>query len=135
MDPMREIIDEGTVEKAFLALALVGPLLGLAGGAWLGVARKRMRFYVPRGLAVGCLGVLNWGLWRFYSYRVRYDPQSQYFGLEKVSVLVLNLLIFTLVGGIIGLLWARFAPSHSEENPSSQEEEKQKEKQNAQIVP
>jgi hypothetical protein len=125
MDDMREIIDERTVEMIMRILAVAGPLLGLAVGGLLGAVRKEMRYYLPRGLAVGGLGVLNFGLWRLYNYLTRYDPQTRYFGLEKVSVLALNLLIFTAVGVIIGLLWAQFAPPRpsGEEAPASGEAE------------
>lgn len=118
MKEMQEIIDERTVETLMRTLAVAGPSLGLVAGALLGALRKRWRYYLPRGLAVGSLGLLNWSLWRLYSYLVRYDPQTQYFGLEKVSILMLNMLLFTAVGGIIGLLWAYWAPA-----PSSEERE------------
>jgi|YNPNPStandDraft_1061719.scaffolds.fasta_scaffold147158_1 hypothetical protein len=123
MHDMREIIDERTFEAFLRALAVMGPLLGLAAGALGGARRKRLL----RGLAAGSLGPLIWSLWRLYSYLVRYDPQSQYFGLEKVSVLVLNVLIFTAVGGILGLLWAAWAPREPEPPPSQEGSEGQTE--------
>lgn len=118
MNDLPEIINERTFEALLRTLAVIGPLLGGAAGALGGTRRKGLL----RGLAVGSLGPLTWGLWRLYSYLVRYDPQSHYFGLEKVSVLALNLLIFTAVGGVLGLLWAAWAPHRPEASPSQEPE-------------
>ena len=119
MDDMREILDERTLEEIMRALAIGGPLLGLAVGGGLGVWRKKLRFYLLRGLMVGSLGVLNLGLWRLYSFLVRYDPQTHYWGLEQVRVLLLNLFLFTAVGVIIGFLWARTASPPEEPRETS----------------
>lgn len=109
MDEMRELIDEAAVERAFAMLAVAGPVLGLAGGAvWAALRRASYRVGVLRGLAIGLLGPLVLGLWRLFSWLVRYepapDPANDYFGLERVDVLLLNVAIFVAVGAGLGWL-------------------------------
>lgn len=112
MDEMKELVSEQAVETAMLALAVAGPLLGLSGGALWALAKKRT---VPpalvRGLLVGLLGPLVWVLWRYYSWTVRYqpapDPADDYFGLERVDVLLGNVVVFLAVGALIGWLVRR----------------------------
>ncbi|HIE51815.1 MAG TPA: hypothetical protein EYP85_08655 [Armatimonadetes bacterium] len=107
---MRELIEEQTVETLMRTLAWAGPLAGLLVGILLGVPRRQIGLLAFKGLAVGCLGSLNWGLWRLYSYLTRYDPQTGYFGLERVDVLLLNLAIFAGVGLLLGIIWAWLSP-------------------------
>ncbi len=109
MDEMRELIDEAAVERAFAVLAVAGPLVGLAGGAvWSSLNKAAPRIGLLRGLAIGLLGPLLLGLWRLFSWLVRYepapDPANDYFGLERVDVLLLNVVIFVAVGASIGWL-------------------------------
>jgi hypothetical protein len=108
MNEMRELIDEQSVERALLALVAVGPLLGLLIGALLAAARRGpMKVLLGRGLALGMLGPLTYLLWRLFSYLVRYapapDPRNDYFGLERVDVLLLNCVLFASVGAAVGL--------------------------------
>ncbi len=112
MDEMRELIDEAALERAFLLVAVAGPFVGLAAGAvWAGLRRGAWRTGLVRGLLGGLLGPLVLGLWRLFSWLVRYqpapDPANDYFGLERVDVLLLNVVIFVAVGATIGLLVRR----------------------------
>ena len=109
MGDMKELIDEVLVERAMFALLFVGPLAGLAGGAlWSALRRQRLAFGAGRGLALGLLGPLVTGLWHGYSYLVRFEPASDpshdYFGLERVDVLLVNIVLFALVGWAVGSL-------------------------------
>ena len=117
MEEMREIVDIGLVHQAIL---IGGPLwllvclaVGLVGrgkaGAWL------------RAAAIGMLGPAVTVLWLLYSYLVRYDPETGYFGLDKLWVLALNAIVFVLVGALFGYglrwVWARTAPPATEAEP------------------
>jgi len=83
-------------------------------GCWVvGVIAGWRQGAVGRGAIVG--GLLSllcpvvYGLWLLYAYLVRYNPVTGEAGLHKVSIFLLNLLIFAVVGGGIGLLAARIS--------------------------
>lgn len=112
MDEMKELIDERMVEQVIGAIAVLGPVLGLIGG--LLSSRKHGRpaaWGLSRGLGLGLLGTLVWALWRLYSWLVRFqpapDPAQDYFGLERVDVLLLNIVLFVAVGAAVGYLIRR----------------------------
>ena len=112
MDPMKELIDEQTVEHVMLALLVAGPLLGLAGGlVWSLARRGALRLALGRGLCYGLAGPLVWALWRLFSWLTRFQPgptpEQDYYGLERVDILLLNVAIFVAVGVVLGLLWRR----------------------------
>jgi len=126
MDEMKELLDEATVERVIALLGLVGPLLGLAGGLLYGRLRRlELGFAAVRGLLVGLLGTLTWVMWRLFSYLVRYqpapDPKQDYFGLERVDVLLLNMVLFIAVGVAVGLV-IRSLSRPSEQNPTAPSE-------------
>ncbi len=105
MDEMKEIIDERSVELIIRVIAIGGPVIGLLIGVVVGAVRKQVARSTLNGLAIGSLGILVWIMWVYYSWTVRYDPKSGYVGLHKVSVLLINLLVFSMVGAIVGALW------------------------------
>jgi len=92
-----------TLSRILLALAFLGPLLGLAVGAARGVLRGGLMASSGRGLAVGLIATVAFGLWRLLLYLTRYDPATGYVGLHRVSVLALCLVIFAAVGAMIGV--------------------------------
>lgn len=94
---MPEIINLAQFAQAIKWLAIVLPVLGLIVGL---VARAAVR-----GLAVGLLGPLIYGLWLGYSYLIRYDPRTGYCGLHRTSVLLLNVCLFALVGVVLGAVY------------------------------
>lgn len=100
---MKEIVEVETVD-AYLRLAA---LVLLATGACLlvvgGLAKGRLAFWARRASAVGLAGPIVFGMWRLYSYLVRYDPKSGYFGLQSVKVLLLCILLFVVVGALLGI--------------------------------
>jgi hypothetical protein len=97
MTEMHEIINLAAFAKAILWLAIILPVLGLVVGL---VTRA-----VVKGLAVGLLGPLIYVLWLGYSYLIRYDPATGYCGLHRTSVLLLNVVLFALIGIILGALY------------------------------
>ena len=75
MGEMKELLNEATVERAFALLGLLGPLLGFGVGCLYGLVRRvPVSFAAVRGLLLGLLGTLTWGMWRLFSFLVRYQP-------------------------------------------------------------
>lgn len=114
MEPMTELLDEAAVERAILLIGILGPLVGLLAGAiWAKLKPTALLPAVLRGGALGLLGTLVWALWRLYSHLVRFepapDPADDYFGLERVDILFVNLAIFVAVGLAVGWIirWVR----------------------------
>ena len=98
---MHELIDITTFEHlligACVALTVAGIVLGI-------VLRKRGNI-TPAGVAaLALVGPVVYAGWVFYSWMVRYDPQSGYVGLHKVSVLLVNVAVFVALGIIAGLV-------------------------------
>ena len=111
-DYMREIVDVGAFERALLVVALAGPVVGVAVGALAGWPRKRAGWSALQGLCVGLLGAVVYGLWQVYDYLTRYDPETNYVGLHRVSALALSAFVFIAVGvGCAVALRALFRPA------------------------
>jgi len=105
---MTEIITVEQAEAVLRALIWAGPLLGALIGLITGAARGCPVVGLWQGVAVGLLGPVIYGLWLFYSYTVRYDPESGVAGLHRVSVHVVNGLIFIVLGVALGVIYRRF---------------------------
>lgn len=103
-EQMRELISEATADTIMLVIAFASPVVGMIGGLVWGLLRKRLWWGFCNGLLLGMLGVLNYGLWRFHKYRMRFDPVSGYAGLHRVDVLIENLLVFIAIGILIGFI-------------------------------
>ncbi len=99
---MRELI---TVE-AFDRALLVAAAAWLA--VWLAVAGLRRKGGgAGRYLLWALLGPITIGLWKYYCWTVRVDPQTGYVGLHRVSVFAINALAFIACGCLIGYLAGR----------------------------
>lgn len=105
---MTELVTVEQAEAALRALIWAGPLLGAVLGVIIGAARKCAVVGLWQGVAVGLLGPAVYGLWLFYSYMVRYNPQTGVAGLHKVWVHVVNGLIFIALGALLGVIYRRF---------------------------
>jgi lipopolysaccharide export LptBFGC system permease protein LptF len=103
MGELRELVNLATVDRLFLALAVLGPLLGMGAGAWLGARQQKGRKGALRGASIGLFATLNWALWKVFN---RLTDQN---GLDSVANVFLNLALFVVVGVIAGLILARFA--------------------------
>ena len=92
---LTEIVDLDKVEKLFLALALILPILGLAIGRVWGTKQGEPTLGTKRGLLIGLIGVANWLLWRVF------NAITERNGLDTVRNLGINFVVFVLAG--IGL--------------------------------
>lgn len=121
MEEMREIVDIAVVETAVEIGAIVWFLACVLAGVAVGAARRTWAGSIVRALAVGGVGPLIGALWLLYSYMVRYDPETGYFGLDKVWVLAVNAVVFVLVGALSGYglrwVWMRTAAPVAEAEP------------------
>lgn len=107
MTTWHELIDLRRFEVLVRGLAVALPVVGVLLGVGVGLARKTLRVGLVRGGALGLLGPIIYGLWRFFAWMVRYDPVTGYCGLHKVSVLLLNVAVFALVGIGLGVVYGR----------------------------
>jgi len=101
MDDMKELIDFKTASLLVSMGAILGPILGLILGAALGTARKAVKAYTLRGLAIGALGILNWGLWHLF------NAITDRMGLDTVRNLVANAIVFVILGALLGAALGR----------------------------
>lgn len=83
---------------AAIALSVLGAVLGF----WKARAR---------GLSAILVGPLIYGMWFFHNWITRYDPNSGYFGLDKVAVLAGECVLFVGAGAVLGLVWKRILAS------------------------
>jgi hypothetical protein len=107
MNDYHEIVDLGQFARAVQALAIAMPLAAVLIGLIVGAARKQLVARLVRGVAVGLLGPIIYGLWLLYSYNIRYDPQTGVAGLHRVSILLVNVAVFAVVGVLLGLAYSR----------------------------
>ena len=105
MDDMHELITVQGFDRAFTTACLVW-LLVCAAAAFVANERdnKRARGAWFPAMLLGPLAIL---MWRFYSWMVRVEPETGYVGLHRVSVAALNLLVFVVVGVLVGVVFAR----------------------------
>ena len=92
---MREPIDLAAVERIFGLLAVMLPVLGVGLGAALQFGARR-RGALATGILVGLLGPANWLLWRVY------NGIENYYGLDSVKAMLLNLALFAALGASVG---------------------------------
>lgn len=97
MDTPRELISPEQSQVLVLALAA---LCALIGGA-VGWKRGGMR---AAGFAIA-VALLIWPLWKAHEWATRFDPNTGYFGLESVWLLVGEAVGFVVLGALIGRVW------------------------------
>lgn len=94
---MKELLDQGAVERVLLIAAVSGPLVGLIIGA---VAGARGRCFAPRiaaGVLIGALCSLAYGMWRVYG------ALTDVLGLDSALNLVLQIMMFAVFGVALGV--------------------------------
>lgn len=113
MDEMRPLLTIEQFVGWLRVAAIVWTCACAAGGAAWGARKGAATRGLVRGLALGALGPVIWGAWHYYHWMIRYDPQTGYVGLHKVWVLVVNLVVFVVVGVLVGwglrAVWERTA--------------------------
>lgn len=114
------ILNETNINRIFVAAAIILPLGCIAGYI---IFNKRFAAK-PTGkvwlVAIGVFGPLAWLLWHVY------NAIENAYGLDSVRALVINLILFVLVGVAFGLilrLWRKQIISKTESVPSGQPQE------------
>ncbi len=85
------------VERVLLFLAVAGPLVGLIFGALVGAHEKCAARRVIAGVLLGGIGPLVYGMWRLYGVI------TSALGLDSVANLCLQLVMFAVLGAILGI--------------------------------
>ena len=107
---MRELVTIETFEVWLRWLTVVGVIGSIVGGLLWAKRQshpRRWQLGFLTGALIAMLFPLLYALWRFYLWRIRIDLERDFVGLHRVDVLVGNLVIFALVGAIVGVI-ARF---------------------------
>ena len=107
MTDYHEIVDLQQFARIITGLAVALPVIAVLVGLIVGSMRRNVAGGLLKGLAIGLLGPIIYGLWLLYSHLIRYNPQTGYVGLHHVSVLLLNVAIFAVIGIILGLVYSR----------------------------
>ena len=102
MDPTRELVDAGQVGTAIAILSGAGLLLTLALAA---MARARRSPALTRGALLAAAAALLYPLWLVY------NGIEDYFGLDSVAALLINLGLFAVVGVAVGMAMKRLWPA------------------------
>ena len=98
---MHELINIVTFEHVLIGAGVALTVAGIVIGV---VLRKRGSITAVGVVALALIGPVVYGGWVFYSWMVRYDPQTGYVGLHKVSVLLTNVGVSVALGIIAGLV-------------------------------
>lgn len=102
MNEMQELVSPQQSET----FVLLAAILIMVVGAGLGY-----RAIGTRGVLAGLCGPLVLGLWQVHKYVTRYDPQTGYFGLDKVKVLLGEVVLFVVLGAALGWAWSTLSRS------------------------
>lgn len=99
---MSELITPAQSEMLIQITASALSLLG-AGLGW--------KVFGRRGVLLGAAGPLVYALWQFHKWMTRFDPHSGYFGLDRVWVFSLEVLLFVCLGVLLGFALRKTARS------------------------
>ena len=103
---MKELISPAQSETLILILSILATIIGAIVG---------YRVLDVRGIALGAVGFLIYGSWQLHKYVTSFDPQTGYFGLDKVNVLLLEVVAVVVVGATLGVLWSKITRSKTQE--------------------
>ncbi len=115
MNEFREIVNLQQFARCLQAIAIALPFIAVAVCVIAGVKKKHLGQSIVKGIALGLLGPLIYVLWLIYSFLVRYNPQTGEAGLHRVSILLINVAIFALIGVLLGFVYSRiFRPAKAD---------------------
>lgn len=104
----QELIKEETVVHIFRILAWLLPCFGLIVGATFSLVKHKSQ-YLVWGIGVGLVGPLNLLLWRLF------NSILDRFGFDSLKAFFLNIIIFALLGIILGFFLALLLKFHKKE--------------------
>lgn len=97
MGDMREIVSVEAIQRLFLLLAVVLPLMGFVIGGVLGARQGSAPRGAMRGLLTGLIGPLNFALWTLY------NALTERNGLDTVRNVAVNITVFVVIGLALGV--------------------------------
>ena len=105
MGDLHEIVDLNAVNRLFLILAVITPILGILTGYLVGKRNASFKRSFLSWTFLGLLGPLNLLMWTIYNSLANSN------GIDSVRNLSLNFFIFLSVGGVAGVLYHRLQSS------------------------
>lgn len=113
---MKEILDfiliEERLDMFFLYLSFIGPAAGLLTGFFIGLIQRTMPLSTLKGFVVGLSGTLFSIMWLIYKSVI------DHYGIDSVRGFLINIIIFSFCGVLIGFLFRFFGrktpPRHLE---------------------
>ena len=114
MNDLHEIVDISAVNRIFGWVAILLPISAVLIGYFTAVNGKSRMLSALRWLMWGLLGPFNWLMWRLY------NALSDRNGLDSVSNVVVNFVIFVVVGCLLGVVFASFERKSKTEAAISQ---------------
>ncbi len=102
MNDLHEIVDIGAVSRIFGWVAILLPASAAIFGYFIAVNGKSRVVSALRWLMWGLLGPFNWLMWRLY------NTLTDRNGLDSVLNVVVNFVLFAVVGCLLGVVFALF---------------------------
>ncbi len=96
------ILVEERLDSFFVILGWAGPLLGILTGLIWGSITRQLKGSTIRGACIGSVGPFLLVMWLIYNGVI------DHFGLDSVRGLMINLVIFAVIGAVIGIFFRRF---------------------------
>ncbi|MCE5198139.1 MAG: hypothetical protein ABFD54_01890 [Armatimonadota bacterium] len=94
---MKHLIEAELVNRTLAFLAVGGPLVGLIIGMMLGAHERKTWVRVAGGVLIGLLATVAYGMWLIYGWI------TDRLGLDSVSNLCIQLVLFAILGIMLGI--------------------------------
>ncbi len=104
---MKELVTTAEVNRLFVLLALLVPVPALLATLAIGRVKKVPPWWYRAGILVAVAAPLNLLLWKLYEHN------TNALGLDTVKNVVVNLVIFTIVGVTGGVVIAKLVTAPS----------------------
>jgi len=92
-----ELMNPAQVERVMLFLSIGGPRVGVIFGTMLGAHKRRALPTIIAGTLAGGLCSVAYGMWKLYC------AITNTLGLGSVTNLVVQLVMFAVIGGVLGI--------------------------------